>query len=234
MKLPIHGARFAYVFGSALLFTFILQTITGIALATTYSPSVTDAWGSVYYIQHHMTMGALVRAVHHYGSSAMIILCVLHMSQVLFYGAHKKPREANWILGVLMLLIILGFGLTGYLLPWDQKGYWATKVATGIMGGVPGGEGLQELLQGGSFYGNSTMRQQADALHCSGWSNLLISATTLAHCAQICSGVSGITGSISSSVQGSPALALVHNSHSRTPLPTPYCIMSTRSSSVTW
>lgn len=151
------GARYAYVFGSALLFTFVLQVVTGIAMASAYSPSVTDAWGSVYYIQHVMTLGWLVRGLHHFGSSAMIILCVLHMTQVFLHGAHRAPREANWITGVIMLLLVLGFGLTGYLLPWDQKGYWATQVATSIIGGTPGGPALQAVLQGGSEYGNLTL-----------------------------------------------------------------------------
>jgi ubiquinol-cytochrome c reductase cytochrome b subunit len=151
------GARFAYVFGSALVFTFILQVVTGIALASVYAPTVTDAWGSVYMIQHEITLGWLVRGLHHFGSSAMIVLCVVHMVQVFFYGAHRSPREANWITGVVMLLLVLGFGLTGYLLPWDQKGYWATQVATSIMGSVPGGEPLQSIAQGGLDYGNLTL-----------------------------------------------------------------------------
>ncbi len=155
---PVHGgARYAYALGSALVFTFIVQIVTGIALASTYSPSVTDAWGSVYLIEHHMLMGSFVRGVHHWGSSAMIVLCVLHMTQVLLFGAHKKPRELNWILGIIMLLVVLGFGLTGYLLPWDQKGYWATQVATGIIGSGPLGGELQTMVQGGSDYGNATL-----------------------------------------------------------------------------
>ncbi len=153
----VGGARFAYVFGSALVFTFILQVVTGIALASVYAPSVTDAWGSVYHIQHEVTLGWLVRGLHHFGSSAMIVLCVVHMVQVFFYGAHRSPREANWITGVIMLLLVLAFGLTGYLLPWDQKGYWATQVATSIMGSVPGGEPIQTLAQGGLEYGNLTL-----------------------------------------------------------------------------
>jgi ubiquinol-cytochrome c reductase cytochrome b subunit len=151
------GARFAYVFGSALVFTFILQAVTGVVLATAYSPSVTDAWASVYYIQNQMTLGWLVRGIHHFGSSAMIVLCVIHMTQVFVYGAYRAPREVNWLIGLVMLLLVLGFGLTGYLLPWDQKGYWATKVATSIVGGVPGGGPVQELLQGGVAYGNLTL-----------------------------------------------------------------------------
>jgi ubiquinol-cytochrome c reductase cytochrome b subunit len=151
------GARFAYVFGSALLFAFGLQALTGIALATGYSPSVTDAWASVHHIQHHLTLGWLVRGIHHFGSSAMVVLCVLHMTQVFFFGAYRPPREANWWLGVVMLLLVLGFGLTGYLLPWDQKGYWATQVAMSITAGTPGGEHLQALLQGGAETGNLTL-----------------------------------------------------------------------------
>ena len=151
------GARFAYVFGSALVFTFVLQAVTGVALSTVYSPSVTDAWGSVYYIQTTMTLGWLVRGLHHFGSSAMIVLCILHMCQVFLYGAHRAPREANWVTGVIMLLLVLGLGLTGYLLPWDQKGYWATQVATSMMASVPGGAGVQELVQGGTEYGNLTL-----------------------------------------------------------------------------
>ncbi|MGM0575924.1 MAG: cytochrome b N-terminal domain-containing protein [Myxococcota bacterium] len=151
------GARVSYVFGSALLFTFVLQALTGVALASAYSPSVTDAWGSVWYIQERMTLGWLVRGLHHFGSSAMIVLAILHMTQVFLHGAWRKPREANWVSGVVLLLLILAFGLTGYLLPWDQKGYWATQVATRIMGGVPGGVPLQEVLQGGAAYGNLTL-----------------------------------------------------------------------------
>ena len=153
----VGGARFAYVFGSALVFTFILQVVTGIALASVYAPTVTDAWGSVYMIQHEITLGWLVRGLHHFGSSAMIVLCIVHMVQVFYFGAHRSPREANWITGVVMLLLVLAFGLTGYLLPWDQKGYWATQVATSIMGSVPGGEPLQTLAQGGADYGNLTL-----------------------------------------------------------------------------
>ncbi len=126
-------------------------------LATVYAPSATDAWGSVYHIQNVMTLGWLVRGVHHFGSSAMIVLCVLHMTQVFMYGAYRKPRELNWIIGVVMLLLVLGFGLTGYLLPWDQKGYWATQVATSIMESTPGGGIIQSILQGGPEYGNQTL-----------------------------------------------------------------------------
>ena len=152
------GAKWSYVFGSALVFVFIMQIVSGVILATCYSASTTDAWGSVYYIQHKTFSGWFVRGMHNIGSSAMIVLAVLHMAQTLIFGAYRKPRELNWISGVFMLFIILGFGLTGYLLPWDQKGYWATQVATSIMGLVPGiGEFIKGVIQGGNDYGNLTL-----------------------------------------------------------------------------
>ncbi|MGR3173674.1 MAG: cytochrome b N-terminal domain-containing protein [Candidatus Scalindua sp.] len=152
------GAKWSYVFGSALVFVFIMQIVSGVILATGYSASTTDAWGSVYYIQHKTFSGWFVRGMHNVGSSAMIVLAVLHMAQTFIFGAYRKPRELNWISGVFMLFIIFGFGLTGYLLPWDQKGYWATQVATSIMGLVPViGEFVKGVIQGGNDYGNLTL-----------------------------------------------------------------------------
>ncbi len=156
---PVHGgAKWSYIFGSGLVFLFILQAVTGIIMAGYYSPSSTSAWGSVYYIQEKTSFGWFVRGLHHFGSSAMMILAIVHMLQVFIFGAYKKPRELNWISGVVLLLVVTGFGLTGYLLPWDQKGYWATQVATNIIGTVPVvGKYLQILIQGGSDYGNFTI-----------------------------------------------------------------------------
>ena len=152
------GASFAFVFGSVLTFILLLQMVTGILLALYYSPSSQTAWASVAYIQDQVTLGWLIRGLHGNGASAMIIVAGLHLLQVATYGAYKKPREINWLVGVLMLALILAFALTGYLLPWDQKGYWATKVATGIMGGTPViGGALQRLVQGGNEYGNLTL-----------------------------------------------------------------------------
>ncbi|GAN33511.1 MAG: DUF4405 domain-containing protein [Candidatus Brocadia sp. AMX2] len=156
---PVHGgAKWSYVFGSGLVFLFILQAVTGIIMTSFYSPSSTSAWGSVYYIQHKTSFGWFVRGLHHFGSSAMIILALVHMFQVFIFGAYKKPRELNWISGVILLLFLAGFGLTGYLLPWDQKGYWATQVATNIMGTVPViGKYIKIIHQGGGDYGNFTI-----------------------------------------------------------------------------
>jgi len=151
------GARPRYVFGSVLMFLFIQQVVLGILLATYYSPSATDAWASTAYISDTVTGGWFLRGLHHHGSSAMVIVTALHFVQVTLAGAYKKPRELNWLTGLLMAALVLGFALTGYLLPWDQKGYWATQVATSIMGSMPAGDVQQHLLQGGSQYGNLTI-----------------------------------------------------------------------------
>jgi ubiquinol-cytochrome c reductase cytochrome b subunit len=150
------GARWRYVWGSTLTFTLAIQFITGIFLA--YSPSSQTAWESVYYIQHEMTGGWLLRGIHHFTAQAMNILLVLHLMQVIIDGAYKAPREVNFWFGVLLLLLVLGLSLTGYLLPWDQKGYWATKVATNIMALTPViGPGLQKIIIGGADYGHHTL-----------------------------------------------------------------------------
>jgi ubiquinol-cytochrome c reductase cytochrome b subunit len=151
------GARARYVFGSVLMFLFMQQVVLGILLATYYSPSATDAWASTAYLNDRVTAGWFLRGLHHHGSSAMVIVTILHFLQVTFAGAYRKPRELNWLTGLLMAALVLGFALTGYLLPWDQKGYWATQVATSIMGSMPGGDAQQRLLQGGSQYGNLTI-----------------------------------------------------------------------------
>jgi len=151
------GARLRYVFGSVLTFLFVQQVVLGILLATYYSPSATDAWASTAYIQDRVAGGWFLRGLHHHGSSVMVVVTVLHMIQVVLAGAYRKPREFNWWTGLLMGGLVLAFALTGYLLPWDQKGYWATQVATGIMGTVPLGEPLQHVVQGGDQYGNLTI-----------------------------------------------------------------------------
>ncbi len=152
------GSRWAAAFGSLLLFSFVVQVVTGILLAMNYSPSVQDAWPSVNFIMTEVQFGSLIRSMHHWGSSAMVILLLVHMVQVFVWGAYKKPREFTWMVGVLLLLVTLGLAFTGYLLPWDQKAYWATKVGLGIASTVPGvGENLKTLLQGGSQLGNLTL-----------------------------------------------------------------------------
>ena len=156
---PIQGgARWAYVFGSALLGTFLVQVVTGVALMTSYAPSDKTAWASVHYITFVQTGGWLVRGLHHHAAQAMVILLAAHLFQVATFGAYKKPREVTWWIGLGLFAITLGFALTGYLLPWDQKGYWATRVATNIAGTIPVvGEATQKLMQGGAEYGSLTL-----------------------------------------------------------------------------
>jgi quinol-cytochrome oxidoreductase complex cytochrome b subunit/mono/diheme cytochrome c family protein len=152
------GSRWASAFGSLLLFAFLLQVVTGVLLSMSYAPSVDSAWPSVHFIQEEAPLGAFIRALHHWGSSAMVILLLLHLVQVFIWGAYKKPRELTWMTGVLLLFCTLGLAFTGYLLPWDQKAYWATKVGLGIASTTPGiGDGLRTVLQGGPQMGNLTL-----------------------------------------------------------------------------
>lgn len=148
---PIRGgARFAYIFGSVLVFLFLLQGLTGIFLAMYYVPSSDHAHASVAYIQKVVTMGGLVRGLHYYGASAMILFVLAHLVQTFLFGAYKQRRELLWIVGILMMLVVLTFGFTGYLLPWDQEAYFGTKVGTGVAGEVPvAGEWMQRILLGG-------------------------------------------------------------------------------------
>ena len=139
-----------YTLGSATLFVAINQIVTGILLTIYYVPTPDHAWDSVNYITTEVTMGWLIRGLHHYGASAMVVLSVLHMVRVIFYGAYKFPREVTWFTGVSLLLVTMGFGFTGYLLPWDQKAFWATTVGTKIAGAAPGiGEYVLKIMRGG-------------------------------------------------------------------------------------
>lgn len=152
------GARWAYVFGATLLALFALQAATGIALATVYTPSATTAWSSVAYIEAELPLGWLLRGAHATGASAIVVVAQLHLLQVMLWGAYKRPREVTWWIGLVLFACVLAFALTGYLLPWDQKGYWATQVATSLAGAVPAvGPWLQRLVQGGPSYGTVTL-----------------------------------------------------------------------------
>ncbi len=152
------GARWRYVWGSTLTFAIMVQFITGVFLWMGYSPSATSAWESVYYIQNEMSFGWLLRGIHHWTAQIMVILLLLHLVQVVIDSAYRAPREFNFWFGVILLFLTLAISLTGYLLPWDQKGFWATKVATNLAGVVPLiGEDLQKVIVGGSDYGHHTL-----------------------------------------------------------------------------
>jgi len=139
-----------FTLGSATLFVAANQAITGILLTIYYVPTPDHAYNSVQYITTEVTAGWLIRGLHHWGASAMVVLTVLHMLRVIFYGAYKYPRELTWWTGVGLLLIVIGFGFTGYLLPWDQKAYWATTVGTRIAEVTPViGNWILRVMRGG-------------------------------------------------------------------------------------
>ena len=147
-KLP--KVNWLYTLGSATLFVAVNQIVTGILLTVYYVPNPEDAYSSVQYITTQVQAGWLIRGLHHWGASAMVILSVLHMLRVIYYGSYKFPREVTWLTGVFLLLIVLGFGFTGYLLPWDQKAYWATTVGTRIAEVTPFfGQAILRIMRGG-------------------------------------------------------------------------------------
>lgn len=156
---PIRGgARFAYIFGSGLLFIFLSQVITGVFLALYYVPSADHAHTTVAYITKSVTAGAFLRSLHSYGASAMVIVLLLHLSQTYLYGAYKRRRELLWFSGCLLFVLVLAMAFTGYLLPWDQKAYFATAVGTNAVSETPLiGEALERLMRGGTDMGTLTV-----------------------------------------------------------------------------
>ena len=156
-KIPL-GVSWLYTLGFATLFVFTVQVATGIFLAMYYSASPDHAYDSINFIMYQVPFGAVVRGIHHWGASAMVVLVVLHMATVFTLGAYKYPRELTWIVGVILLILTLGFGFTGYLLPWDEKAYWATVVGTNIPGTVPIiGQYLLLIVRGGAQLGALTL-----------------------------------------------------------------------------
>lgn len=158
-KIP-SGVNWLYTFGSATLFLFTLQAITGVLLAIYYSPSPDHAYASVQYTMQDVTFGSLIRGIHHWAASGMIVMIVAHMLRVYFMAAYKYPREMSWMVGVVLLVLTLAFGFTGYLLPWDEKAYWATVVGTKIAGSVPFvGDWILRILRGGPDLGALTLNR---------------------------------------------------------------------------
>ncbi len=152
------GASWIYVFGSATLFLFLLQAVTGMFLAIYYAPTPDHAYDSIQFIEEQVTFGAFVRGLHHWGASAMVVAIGLHMLQTFLYGAYKPPREVMWMVGVVLFLIVMAFAFTGYLLPWDQTAYWATQIGLNMVGTVPVvGEFLMRVMRGGEVLGALTL-----------------------------------------------------------------------------
>jgi ubiquinol-cytochrome c reductase cytochrome b subunit len=159
------GASFAYVFGSVLVFLLAVEAITGVVLAAFYSPSSTNAWASVAYIQDRASLGWFVRGLHHHGGSAIVIIAGIHLLQTAVAGAYQKPREVIWWLGLVLLALVLGTAITGYWLRWDQQAYWAAQVELGIAAGTPVvGDTIRGFVLGGNEAGNLTLTR-AYALH---------------------------------------------------------------------
>ena len=152
------GARFAYIFGSGLLFIFLSQIITGIFLALYYVPSADHAHTTVAYITKAVTAGSFLRSLHAYGASAMVIVLLLHLSQTYIYGAYKGRRELLWLSGCVLFGLVMAMAFTGYLLPWDQRAYFATAVGTNAVSEVPWiGESIKRLMRGGTEMGTLTI-----------------------------------------------------------------------------
>src|SRR5687768_17571391 len=156
-KVP-KGTNWFYTLGSATLFAFLSQAVTGAFLAMYYDPSATRAYESTRHLTNEVFLGEFVRGMHRWGSTVMVILIFLHMGRVFFFGAYKYPRELNWVIGVVLLILTMTMSFTGYLLPFDQRSYWATVVGVNINGTGPHlGPFLSDFLRGGAEFGATTL-----------------------------------------------------------------------------
>jgi quinol---cytochrome c reductase cytochrome b subunit, bacillus type len=156
-KVP-RGTNWFYTLGSATMFAFLSQAVTGVFLAMYYDPSPTHAYESARYITNEAFLGEFVRGMHKWGASVMVILVFLHMARTFFFGAYKYPRELNWVIGVVLLIMTMLMGFTGYLLPFDQRSLWATIVGVNINGTGPFvGPYLSDFLRGGPDFGATTL-----------------------------------------------------------------------------
>ena len=156
-KVP-KGTNWFYSLGSATMFAFISQAVTGVFLAMYYRPSTTQAYESIQHIQNDVFLGQLVRGMHRWGASVMVILIFLHMGRTFFFGAYKYPRELNWIIGVVLLILTMLMGFSGYLLPFDQRSFWATVVGVNLNSSGPlVGPYLADFLRGGAEFGATTL-----------------------------------------------------------------------------
>jgi len=156
--IPLHRHTVWYYFGGMTLFLFIIQVLTGILLLLYYRPTPNDAFESVQYVMTQVRFGWLIRSVHSWSANLMIFTASVHMFSVHFLKAYRKPRELTWVTGMLLFFIVLGFGFTGYLLPWNTLAYFATKVGTQMAGSVPvAGKWMMEFLRGGDEVTGATL-----------------------------------------------------------------------------
>ncbi len=143
-----------YCLGGITLFLLLIQVITGALLALYYVPKPDHAYDSVVFITYEVSMGWLVRGMHHWAGNLVVVTVGLHMLRVFYHAAYKPLKELNWVMGVFLLVMVLAFAFTGYLLPWNQTAYWATMVGTSVLGTVPGvGDFLLQLVRGGTELG---------------------------------------------------------------------------------
>jgi ubiquinol-cytochrome c reductase cytochrome b subunit len=159
LEKPLPGKMdWTLTLGSVLALLFTVEAVTGMILAMYYNPSPEHAYQSIQFIMKDVFLGGVLRGIHHWGAGAMVIVVVIHLLATFFHGAYKPPREYTWIAGVFLLAITLGFGFTGYLLPWDQKAYWATVVGTSVASDVPlVGKLITRLLRGGAEVSGLTL-----------------------------------------------------------------------------
>jgi menaquinol-cytochrome c reductase cytochrome b subunit len=156
-KVP-KGTNWYYTLGSATMFAFLSQAVTGVFLAMYYEPDATRAYESASRITNEVFLGEFGRGMHRWGSTVMIVLIFLHMGRTFFFGAYKYPRELNWVIGVVLVVLTLMMGLTGYLLPFDQRSFWATVVAVNLNASGPiVGPYLADFLRVGSEFGPTTI-----------------------------------------------------------------------------
>jgi ubiquinol-cytochrome c reductase cytochrome b subunit len=155
---PRNTASWFYVFGSAALTVFLLQLVTGILLAMIYVPSAGEAWSSLQALNHQVTLGWFIRAMHGWGSNFMVAIVLIHMAQVFLFGAHKYPRELTWIVGVLLLLMTLGMAFTGQIMRFDQDAYWGLGIGASIASRVPIiGPAVVKMMLGGPIIAGATL-----------------------------------------------------------------------------
>jgi len=150
--------NYFYCFGGVTFTLFLVQVLTGLLLSVFYSPSETEAYQSIQRLSRTVPLGNLLRSTHHWAANLMVVMVILHMFRVFVTGSYKNPRELNWVAGALLFVMTMSFGFTGYLLPWDQKAYWATVVGTNMLGSVPFiGAGLAALVRGGAEVSGQTL-----------------------------------------------------------------------------
>jgi len=155
---PRNTASWFYVFGSAALVVFMLQVVTGILLAIIYVPSAAEAWNSLQVLNHDITLGWFIRALHGWGSNFMVAIVLIHMVQVFLFGAYKFPRELTWIVGVFLLLMTLGMAFSGQVLRFDQDAYWGLGIGASIASRVPiMGPATVKLMLGGPIIAGATL-----------------------------------------------------------------------------